>query len=56
MVVEYKYEVNEKKKKIFFFWIWEFLLSDLGKHLIFALGIGAEIRPQNGPRKIPAYP
>ena len=30
-------------------------ISDLGKkQLIFSLGIGAEIRPQNRPRKIPA--
>ena len=28
-------------------------ISDLGKHLIFALGIGADIRPQNRTRKIP---
>ena len=44
-----------KKKKIifFFFSIWEFLSQIWEKHLIFALGIGAEIRPQNRPRKIP---
>ena len=31
----------------------EFLSQIWEKHLIFALGIGAEIRPQNRPRKIP---
>ena len=56
MVVEYYHkcvyvltEWKLIKKKI----IWEFLSQIWEKHLIFALGIGAEIRPQNRPRKIP---
>ena len=40
-----------KKKKV----IWEFLSQIWEKHLIFAFGIGAEIRPKNLPRKIPVY-
>ena len=47
---------KKKKKKIFFFFFFEFgnfLSQSWEKHLIFALGIGAEIRPQNRPRKIP---
>ena len=44
---------KKEKKNFFFFWIWEFLSQIWEKHLIFALGIGAEIRPQNRPRKIP---
>ena len=44
---------KKKKKKKIFFGIWEFLSQIWEKHLIFALGIGAEIRPQNRPRKIP---
>ena len=37
-----------------FFLIWELLSQIWEKHLFFALGIGAEIRPQNRLRKIPA--
>ena len=49
-----------KVKKFFFFFF--FFFFEFGhfyrsqiweKHLIFALVIGAEIRPQNRPRKIP---
>ena len=59
MVVEYYHKcvyvvteikVKKKKKK---FLLWEFLSQIWEKHFIFALGIGADIRPQNRPRKIP---
>ena len=50
-------KVKKKKKKNLFFFsfflIWEFSSQIWEKHLIFALGIGAEFRPQNRPRKIP---
>ena len=47
-----------KKKKFFFFVLkfGNFYLRFGKNNLIFTLGIGAEIRPQNRPRKIPAHP
>ena len=39
--------------KVIFFYNLGIFSQILEKHLIFALGIGADIRPQNRPRKIP---
>ena len=47
-------KVKKKKKKHFFFNLGIFV-SEFGKHLIFALRIGAKIRAQNWPRKIPVW-